>query len=293
MNPVTTILSYLLFYLLLLFSLLPMKLLYVLSDILAFLLFHVLGYRKKAVMRNLGNSLPAHVDRDKVARRFYRFLGDVVMESVKCLTIRRRNLMKMIHCDNPAIMNAYAVQNRSVIYMSGHYCNWEVLIHAMNLLHPHLAVGVGKPLTNKTLNRLINARRSRTGMKIINAANIKEEFEKDKNTLTASLFLSDQYPGGINKGFPSVFLNKDTEFMYGAEKYARTYNYPVIYAELSRHKRGRYRLHLTEITSDPAVTPQGEIMTTYIRLLEQTIQHAPEYWLWSHKRWKHLPGFYD
>jgi Kdo2-lipid IVA lauroyltransferase/acyltransferase len=217
----------------------------------------------------------------------------VVMESVKCLTISHKNLLKRITCDNPEIMENYAKENRSVILMGAHYGNWEYLIYAMNLLFPQLAIGVGKPLSNKVLNALINAKRAKTGMKIINAMNIKEEFHKDKDTLTASLFLADQYPGGVHKGFPAVFLNKPTEFTYGAEKYAKDYNYPVVYADPDRVKRGRFNIHLIVIANQPSETSYGDIMNTYIRLLEQTIYRKPQYWLWSHKRWKHIEGFYN
>ncbi|HNW96894.1 MAG TPA: lysophospholipid acyltransferase family protein [Bacteroidales bacterium] len=293
MNFFSKIFSYLLFGLLLLFSLLPFWLLYILSDALAFILYGVLKYRKKVVYKNLAGSLNPDIDINKTAKKFYRFLADVFLESIKCFTIRKKNLLKRITCDNPEIMEQYAKENRSVIFMSAHYGNWEYLIYAMNIFFPHLAIGVGKPLTNQVMNKLTNDRRSRFGMKIINALNIKEEFAKDKDTLTASLFLSDQYPGGKNKGFPKIFLNKETEFLYGAEKYAKDYNYPVVYADVERLKRGRYKIHLIKITDEPKQTAYGEIMNSYISLLEKTIQRAPEYWLWSHKRWKHIDGFYN
>lgn len=287
------IFSYFLFYFLVLFSLQPFWLLYRLSDALSFLLYRILGYRKKVVLKNLGSSFPDTVDINKTAKKFYDHLADVVFESIKCFTIRKENLLKRITCDNPEVMEEYAKENRSVIFMSAHYCNWEYIIYSMNLMFPHLAIGVGKPLTNMVMNKLTNAKRARFGMKIINAMNIKEEFAKDENILTASLFLSDQYPGGANKGFPVQFLNKHTEFLYGAEKYARDYNYPVVYADVERIKRGRVKIHIIKISDNPKDSAKGEIMKTYISLLEKTIKRAPEFWLWSHKRWKHIEGFYS
>jgi Kdo2-lipid IVA lauroyltransferase/acyltransferase len=285
--------SYFLFYFLVLFSLQPFWLLYRLSDALAFLLYRILGYRKKVVLKNLEGSFPDTVDINKTVKNFYGYLADIVFEFIKCFTIRKKNLLKRISCDNPEIMKQYAKENRSVIFMSAHYGNWEYIIYAMNLLFPHLAIGVGKPLTNKVMDKLTNDRRSKFGMKIINANNIKEEFAKDKDILTASLFLSDQYPGGPNKGIAVQFLNKHTEFLYGAEKYAKDYNYPVVYADVERVKRGRYKFHIVKISDNPKETAHGEIMKAYISLLEKTISRAPEYWLWSHKRWKHIEGFYS
>jgi Kdo2-lipid IVA lauroyltransferase/acyltransferase len=289
---VLKILSYFLFFMLLLLSLLPFWILYALSDFLAFLLFFVIRYRRKVVFKNLEGSLPESVDVQKTAWRFYRFLGDVFLESIKGFTIRKKNLLRRITCDNPEVMEQYARENRSVIFMSAHYCNWEYLIYSMNILFPHWAIGVGKPLSNEVMNKLTNARRSRYGMKIINAKNIKEEFSKDKNELTASLFLSDQYPGGSKKGIHAVFLNKETDFLYGAEKYAVDYDFPVVYADFERVRRGHYKIHIVKITDKPKECEYGYIIKSYIGLLEKTILRNPAYWLWSHKRWKQIPGFY-
>lgn len=293
MKSLSKALNYSLFYLLLLFSLLPMRVLYGFSKVMFFTLYHVLNYRKKVVMKNLQGSLPAGADINRVAKEFYIFLSEMFFETIKCLTISKKNLLERISCDNPGIMEDYAQENRSVIFLSAHYANWEMLIYALNLLYPHLAVGVGKPLSNQVLNILINGKRARFGMKIISARNIKEEFAKDKDVVTASLFLADQYPGGVNKGYPTNFLNKETEFMYGAEKYARDYNFPVVYCEIERIRRGYYKLHLTNITDQPKDTEYGFIMRSYIDALENTIITNPQYWLWSHKRWKNIPGFYS
>lgn len=293
MKQLSKIGSYILFIFLILFSLLPFWILYLKADVFAFILNKIIKYRKKVILKNLNNSLNQKTNLDLLVNQFYSFLADTFLESVKCFTIRKKNLLKRITCDNPEIMEQYAKENRSVIFMSAHYGNWEYLIYAMNLLFPHKAIGVGKPLSNQIMNKLTNKRRSRFGMKIISALNIKEEFAKDKNTLTASLFLSDQYPGGKGKGYASLFLNKQTEFLYGAEKYAKEYNYAVVYADIEKIKRGYYKIHLIKISDHPQEEPQGTIMKTYITLLEKTIQRAPAYWLWSHKRWKHLPGFYS
>jgi len=289
---ISAILNYTLFGILVLLSLLPMWMLYGLARVLTFFLYFVFGYRKKVVVKNLETSLPASVSVKDTVRRFYFFLGEMFLETIKGLTISRGHLLRRITCDNPEVMEAFAAQGRSVMLMSGHYGNWEFLIYAMNLMFPHRAIGVGKPLSNKTLNKLINAKRARFGMKIINAANIKEEFARDREELTAALFLADQYPGGSNKGFPAAFLNKPSRFMYGAEKYAIEYNNPVVYADITRIRRGHYNIHLTVISEAPKETQYGEIMTRYTELMEQTILKQPSFWLWSHKRWKDIEGFY-
>lgn len=290
---ISVVINYVLFGLLLLLSLLPMWLLYGLAAMLTFFLYSVIGYRKKVVYKNLETSLPASVSVKKTARAFYFFLGGMFMETIKGLTISRKNLLRRFTCDNPEVMEKFAAEGRSVMLMSGHYGNWELLIYAMNLLFPHWAIGVGKPLSNKVLNKLMNAKRARFGMKIVNAGNVKAAFAEDREALTAALFLADQYPGGVNKGYPVDFLNKPTRFMYGAEKYAIEYNNPVLYGDITRVRRGHYNIHLVVISENPKDTVYGEIMTEYVHLMEQTILREPSYWLWSHKRWKNIEGFYS
>jgi Kdo2-lipid IVA lauroyltransferase/acyltransferase len=291
-NALSVLLNYTLFGVLMLLSLLPMPVLYGLSRVLTFFLYYVIGYRKKVVYKNLENSLAEGVSIKKTARQFYFFLGEIFLETIKCMSIRKGNLLRRITCDNPEVMEQFAAEGRSVMLMSGHYGNWELLIYAMNLMFPHWAIGVGKPLSNKVLNKLINGKRARFGMKIINASNIKEEFANDKEALTAALFLADQYPGGAKKGFPATFLNKPSYFMYGAEKYAIEYNNPVVYGDITRIRRGHYNIHLVVISENPASSAYGDIMSQYTHLMEQTILRQPAYWLWSHKRWKDIEGFY-
>lgn len=284
--------SYLLFGLLMLLSWLPLWLLYGLGWLLVFVLYRVMGYRRRVVERNLASGFPEGFPVRATMTRFYHFFGELFMETVKSLSISQRNLLRRFTCDNPEIMEQFAREGRSVIFMAGHYGNWEFLICAMNLLFPHRAVGVGKPLSDPVMNTLMNARRARFGMKIIHAGNIRESFAEDRQTLTAALFLADQYPGGKGKGYPVPFLQKETWFMYGAEKYAREYNFPVVYADLTRRRRGHYNIHLSVIADKPAETPYGFIITEYVHRMEATILREPAFWLWSHKRWKDRDQFY-
>lgn len=274
------------------FSLLPFWLMYKLTKPLAFLLFYVFKYRRKVVFKNLSTSFPENTEIKKTAWRYYVYLSEVFLETIKCLTISKKCLLRRITCDNPEVIEQYTAGSRSVILMSAHFGNWEYLIYAMNLMFTHLAVGVGKPLSNQVFNKLTNAKRAKFGMKIINANTIKDEFNELKQTLTASLFLADQYTGNAQKGYKTDFFNKETLFPYGAEKYAKEYNYPVIYADITRIRRGRYNVHLIEISPSPVYTVYGEIMKEYVHLLNTTIRRQPAYWLWSHKRWKNVDKFY-
>lgn len=286
------LLNNILFSLLLGLSRLPFPLLYLHADLLYYLLYYVFRYRRAIVRQNLKDSLPESADLKKIEKSFYRNLCDMFVETLKCMTISEEGIRKMLRCENPELAERYYRSGKSIILVSGHFFNWEILIYSLNLLFGHQAVGVGKKLSNQQFNELTNARRSRFGLKIIHADNIREEFQKLANSITATLFLSDQYPGGATKGYSGIFLNKPSYFLYGAEKYARDYNFPVIYASFERTARGRYKIHLTEIAQNPKDTEYGFIMEEYIRLLEQNILKQPDIWLWSHKRWKNIENYY-
>lgn len=289
---ISKLFNILLFRILLAISRLSYSVLYALSSFLFFLLYYILKYRRNIVRQNLLGSLPSTMDPVVIEKRFYRNLCEMFLESLKCMTISEHKILQTIHCDNPELADKYFHSGKSIILMSGHFFNWEILIYSMNLLFSHQAVGVGKKLTNQEFNRLTNERRSRFGINIIHADNIREEFATLANANTATLFLSDQYPGGATKGYFKKFLNKPSYFLYGAEKYARQYNLPVLYARFERVKQGSYKIHLTEITDKPNDTDYGFIIEEYVRLLEQNILEQPEIWLWSHKRWKNIENYY-
>ncbi len=270
-------------------SFLPFFLLYGFSDFLFILFFHVSGYRKKIVLQNIRNSFPEKTEKEhiEICRKFYRHFSDLIVESLKTFTISEKEVLKRFICKNPEVINKYYDQKRSVIIAGGHLNNWELFAVSVDAMIKHKAVGIYKPLTNKYFDAKMRATRSKYGLAMLPTQEVKVFFDNNINNLTATIFGTDQSPSNPNNAIWMKFLNQDTGVVFGAEKFAKEYNYPVIYGRLNKEKRGHYSFELFDVTANPKDTAYGEITEKVTHLLEKDIRATPEYWLWTHRRWKH------
>lgn len=270
-------------------SLLPFPLLYALSDGLYVLFYYMLGYRKKVVLQNIQNSFPDKTEKEhiEICKKFYRHFCDLVVESLKTFTISEKEVLKRVICTNPEVIDNYFDRKRSVIIAGGHYNNWELFAVAVDALIKHKTVGIYKPLSNKYFDGKMRGTRSKYGLEMISTKEVKPFFDKHINVLTATIFGTDQSPSNPNNAYWMKFLNQDTGVLFGAEKFAKEFNYPVVYGRLNKLKRGHYSLDFTVVTDAPTETAYGEITEKITLLLEKDIQAIPQYWLWTHRRWKH------
>ena len=282
-------LSKLAYYLLVIpISLLPLWLLYIFTDFFYLLLITVISYRRKVVRANIANSFPEKTEKErrKIERQFYRHFTDLLAEGVKNLTISKMQLKKRIHIQNRDAIDQLYIQGKNVIFVGGHYNNWEWIICAQNFLFAHQAVGIGMPMTNTFWDKRINLRRSRFGMKIVHAKNFKEVLRQESGNPISLLVLADQSPGDSMKSYWTKFLNQDTAVAFGAENIAHEYNYSVVYLHMSKPKRGYYNVTFEPICEIPAEMEYGKITDAHVKCLENDIYKYPQYWIWSHKRWK-------
>jgi len=282
--------SGLLYYLVMIpISALPFAAIRGLSAVLYFSLFYISGYRKKVVLQNLQNSFPeiSASEIDQICKKFYKHFADVLLESFKTFTISEKRLKKHLVCVNPEVVNAYYDQKQSIIIAVGHYNSWEFFLTGINTLIKHQAVVIYQPLTNRYFDRKICETRSEFGTKMVSTNEVKNFFENNTSDCSATIFAIDQSPSQPEKCYWMKFLNQDTGVLYGTEKYAKDYNYPVVFARISKVKRGYYELEFVDVSKKPQQTLYGEITETVTRLLEKDILAIPQYWLWSHRRWKH------
>lgn len=288
------IFSTLLYYLVLIpISLLPFPVLHIISRFIYVILYHLVGYRKKVVLENLKNSFPdkSEEERTFIAKQFYKHLCDVFLEGQKIFTISKKQLARHMKCSNPEIVNQYSDQGKSVVLAVGHYNSWELMLTGMNTFFDHRAVVIYQPLRNKFFNQKMIRARSMQGTVMLPVKEVKSFFNTPSEELSATVFAIDQSPSNPEKSYWMPFLNQDTAVLYGTEYYAKNYNLPVIYAHLQKLKRGYYTLTFIEVTNKPNETAYGEITEKVTHLLEQDIITQPEFWLWSHRRWKHKrPG---
>ncbi len=268
-------------------SLLPLRILYLITD-LFYLIFLVFPYRKRVVRENINRSFPNKTIEEKrrIERKFYKHFTDLFAESVKNLSISKKELSKRIKVQNPEIMDKLLKENKGVLLSSGHYNNWEWLITSQNLLFKHQAMGIGMPLTSKFWDKKLNERRARNGMLIVNAKNLKENLTKEFNPPIAILILGDQSPADTHKSYWMNFLNQTTAVQFGTEQLANEYDFAVVHFILKKVKRGYYTMDLELITDDAKSLNWGEITEKQTQLLEKAIIQQPEFWIWSHKRWK-------
>ena len=268
-------------------SLLPMSILYVVSDFLAFLLGGVFNYRKKVVVSNIRKSFPEKSDQEinEIVGKFYHHLADIFIETIKTFTISKKQLQRRVTVKNPELINELYKEGKSIIAVSGHFNNWEWAGLAFDMISPHIGIGIYKRLSNKHFDNLMKGSRERHGIRMIEAKTVYDFFQNEQQKFIIG-FLSDQWPSKAHVAYWTTFLNQETAVFLGAEKYAVKYNLPVVYGIIEKTKRGNYSIEYKLITKEPTKEAANFISETHVRILEKCIQEKPEYWIWSHKRWK-------
>lgn len=271
-------------------TLLPLRVLYLFSDVIFFILYYFPSYRRGIVDTNLRNAFPEKTDEQRrlIARKFYRHLADLFVEVMKITHFSERQLKKHFVVNNLDLLERLYNQKKDIIAIMAHYNNWEWLT-ILSALTRYKTISIYKPLHNKNFNSLINSYRSRFGMVLTPMNTIVRELIEDrrKNILTLSAFINDQIPPKGDIRFWTKFLNQDTAIYLGAEKIASKYNMALVYFHIQKIKRGYYHLNIDLLFEDASSLPEGVITEAHIRKLEQIIRENPEYWLWSHRRWKH------
>ncbi|NUQ24648.1 MAG: lipid A biosynthesis acyltransferase [Saprospiraceae bacterium] len=269
-------------------SLLPYRGIYALSDLLCFVLYNILGYRKKVVVTNLKNSFPdkSPQEIEAIAHKFYHHFCDLILESVKMFSITKEEINEHCQIVNPEVFEHYAKEGRSLLLVAGHYNNWELAAVACDLQTPHTAVGIYSPLANPYFDKKLHTSRSKFGMELLPKKEVKAFFKANTHRLNNYMFGADQSPSNAANAYWTTFLHQDTAVAYGTEKYAVEYNYPVVFGRINKLRRGYYTMDFTVLEDQPAGTSFGEISEKHTRALEQQILAQPEYWLWTHKRWK-------
>jgi KDO2-lipid IV(A) lauroyltransferase len=271
-----------------LISLMPFWLIYRISDLLFVLIYGIIGYRKKVVYKNLRNSFPEKTEAEikKIQRDFYRYFFDLIVETVKTLTITPNTLRKRLAFDDTSIFKKYFDKNQSIIIVMGHYGNWE-LGGARFAIEPfHKLNVVYHPLQNKHFDQLIYHMRTRLGNGLYAMKNTLRGMVSDRKNTMATAFIADQTPSP-HGAYWMEFLNQDTPVFTGTGKIANKFNYPVVYASVNRIKRGKYAITIEELCENPKDLDPEQIVELFTKRLEQDIRDQPEIWLWSHKRWKH------
>lgn len=269
-------------------SFLPFWILYGVSDFLFFIIYHATGYRKSVVRKNLTNSFPekSNDEISKIEKAFFRHLCDVIVESVKLFSITLPELQQRFTIRNPEILDEYYKKGQSILLVGGHYNNWEYAAISLDLQVKHQAIGIYSPMSNKFFDRKFAESRTKFGVQIVPKSEVRQSFSKNQDKLTMTIFGADQSPTYSKRVHWTTFLNQETAVHVGTELFAKIYKYPVFFLEVHKIKRGHYVSDLVLLTDRPQDFKEGEITKLHTEYLEKMIIEKPEYWLWSHKRWK-------
>ncbi len=268
----------------------PFWYLYGLANVLFFFLYRVLGYRKEVVISNIKRSFPEKSDAEHkhICKQFYKHLTRIIVESIKTFSISEKNVLERFVVKNPEEVNRHFDAGRSVILAGGHYCNWEWVAVALDQQIKHAAKAVYFPLKNSFLNEKMKASRSKFGLEMIIGKQVRPVFTEAKQNKqpVAMILATDQSPSNPNNAYWMEFLNQDTGVLFGTEKYAKEFNVPVVFGSIQYIKKGYYEVTFKTLVEDPSQLAYGEITERHTKELENAIIEKPEFWLWSHKRWK-------
>lgn len=281
----------LLFAVMYLFALLPFSILYILSDVLYFIVYYIVRYRRKIVRKNLNNSFPDKSEKKiiEIEKEFYHHLCDCYFEAIKLLNISDEEIKRRMKFENPEIIERITASGNSCILGLGHYANWEWVSSIIIHLDARLKLGyLYKELHSKAFDQLFLKMRSGFGaipIEKLSAFRRMVKFKQEKQTMLVG-FLSDQRPPKRVNQYWTKFLNQDTNVQNGMERIAKQLGCSIVYLDIKKIKRGYYTAKIFVITPDASGEPDNQIMEKYIRKLEESVNRDPALYLWSHNRWK-------
>ena len=282
---------YIIFVLWYLFSLLPMRVHYMLSNLIYVFVYHVARYRRELVKNNLSTSFPEKSDKEllDIEKRYYHWFCDYIVETVKMFSMSERTMRKRMKFENIELIDDDLKKGKSVTVYLGHYCNWEWICSLpLNLSANATAAQLYHPIENKTVDRLFLYSRGRfhaVSLEMKEAFGILRNWQKEGQPSVTG-YISDQVPGYSSMHYWPWFLNHDTPAYTGAERIARVLNTSVYYFDIYRPRRGYYVAKVIKMSDEPQKEEKFVLTEQYYRLLENSIKRAPEFWLWSHNRWK-------
>lgn len=281
---------HILFFLLYLLSLLPMRLLYLLSDGLFFPLFHIVKYRRKVVEKQLDECFPekSMQERRAIERQFYHFFCDYLVEVIKLFSISKKEMMRRMKFIGIEQVREELKDKKFCFLYLGHYCNWEY-IASLSYWLPEIHCGqIYHRIYNQAFDELFLKLRGQFGGESILMKDTLRRIltlrNQEKKVMIG--FIADQLPKWENMHHWTTFLNHDTSFFIGAERIAKQVDAALYYVDVERVKRGYYQVRFRLMTLHPKEFPDYELTDQYARLLEESICRQPAYWLWTHKRWK-------
>ena len=266
----------------------PFWLIYFLSSIFYRIVYFIIGYRKKVVFTNLKNAFPEKTGSEIkfISKQFYRHFSDLTFETIKMRGMKISDFEERMKVANADLINSYFDKGKSVMVLTMHYNNWEWGTYLSQYLK-HKSLAVYKPLNNVKFDKFMNKTRSRFEAELIKNDNILRHLIRyEKQKIPVFVWLAgDQSPISA-PDFWFRFLNQEAMFYPGPAFISKKFNQPVFFQKLEKTGRGKYITTFELLCENPTEKSEKEIIKIYIEKMEEIIREKPEFYLWSHKRWK-------
>jgi Kdo2-lipid IVA lauroyltransferase/acyltransferase len=271
-------------------SFLPLGFLYGISNLFYLILYRILKYRLKVVRENLSNSFPdkTDIERLEIEKRYYRFLSDLIVESVKGFSINEKDLKKRVSYESTEYYDKLFFDGKNAIVVMGHLGNWEWICRSAPFFLQNKVLVAYKPLSNINMDALMYKSRSEFGSVPVPMSQVARVVLEEKEPFLLIL-VADQSPSDRNSSIWVKFLNQETAVLPGVEKLAKKFNLPVIFNNIKLTKRGHYECSYEVLIEDSKNAPDGSITLMHSKALEQAIKKQDFAWIWSHRRWKMKP----
>ena len=271
-------------------SMLPFRLLYLFSDFVYIIVYRIIGYRKRTVRKNLALALP-HLSNEElliIEKKFYRHMCDMFLEMIKTMNISKEEICKRFVFKNIEIYKELEKQGKSVAVICSHYASYEWII-SMNYYSDFAGYGIYKQIKNPYFDKLVHKIRSRFNAKLITTRQTVPTIINNakNNVLSLYGFASEQSPKAKGAMHWAKFMGIEVPVHVGAEMLSKRYNMILLYLNTKKVKRGYYEATLEVLSENPKEVPDFQLTDQYLKLLEKQIYEAPEFYLWTHKRWKY------
>ncbi|MCZ4222781.1 lysophospholipid acyltransferase family protein [Pedobacter rhodius] len=274
-----------------LISLLPLRILFIFSRLLYYLLYYVIRYRKKVVRTNLTNAFPEKSVKEilSIEKKYFKYLAELIFEIIELATISKAETLKRVRFTGLEQIENRFQKGESILACTGHYGNWELGTLALGLNLSGKTIVIYKPINNRIFEAWFDKLRTKFGNVFVAMRQTLRCMATYKNEPSLLCFASDQSPVREESKYFLNFLNQPTAALLGVEKIAKSTNRAIYYFKVTPVKMGYYDVEVLPMCLDPSKTVDGEITNLHFHFLENIIKDKPQYWLWSHKRWKFKP----
>lgn len=274
-------------------SKLPFRLLYGFSDVVFLVVYHVAGYRKRTVRKNLSLAFPEKTpaERRAIERKFYRHLCDMFLEMIKTMSISEKEIGARFRITNLDAYLDLERKGKSIALLCAHYASYEWVI-SLNRHISFKGYAIYKRIANRHFDKLVRDIRSRFKAYLITTKETIPTIQENQANGVLGLygFASDQSPKASKIFHWGMFMGIESPIITGAEMLSKRFDMNVMFLKVCKVKRGFYEATFVQSFENPREVPDYQISDAFMRCVEQQIREAPEFYLWTHKRWKTKKG---